>query len=132
MNRNIFKYQITNLVLVTNDHYNMISSLKTYSTDVYAYILTFFEQLRYLTIVPSFNNDYPPLSLSDIPSTTLLSTILTHLSINVSSFDDCFAILDGRFNQLSTFIVKIPYITNFSSIVHNSVSFQFTFLSSFN
>jgi hypothetical protein len=108
----------------------MITSLKTYTTNVYAHILTFFEQLKHLTIVASSSNDYPPLSLSDILSTTLFSTTLTHLSINISSFNDCFAILDGRFNQLSTFIVKIPYITDFSSIVQNTVSFQSTFLSS--
>jgi hypothetical protein len=101
----------------------MIASLKTYNSDVYAHILTFFEHLKHLTIIASSSHDYPPLSLSDIPSTTLFSTILTQLSVNVSSFDDCLAVLDGRFNQLSEFVVKIAYITDFSSIVQNTVSF---------
>jgi len=106
----------------------MITSLKTYTTDVYAHILTFFEHLECLTIVASSMNDYPPLSLCDVPSTTFSSSILTQLCINVSSFDDCLSLLDGRLKQLSTLIVRIPYITDCSSIVENTVSLHSTLI----
>jgi len=109
----------------------MITSLKTYTTNVYAHILMFFEHLKYLTIVTSSTNDYPPLSLCDVSSTTFSSSILTQLCINVSSFGDCLSLLDGRLKQLSTFIVKISYITDFSSIVQNTVSLQSALISFF-
>lgn len=119
----ILKYQITDLTLVNIDNYNTISSLKTYTTNVYAHLLTFFKYLNHLTIMnSSFNHNYPPLSLADIPSMMFHSSILKQLSITVSSFDDCFALLDGRLKQLSTLIVKIQYITQFSSSIQIPVS----------
>lgn len=100
----------------------MITSLKAYTTNVYAHMLAFFENLKHLSIVRSSTNDYPPLSLSDVSSTTFSSAILTQLCVNISNFDDCLSLLDGRLEQLSSLIVKIPYITSFSSIVQNTVS----------
>jgi hypothetical protein len=46
----------------------------------------------------------------------------------VPSFDDCLSLLDGRLKQLSTLIVRIPYITDFSSIVENTVSLHSTLI----
>ncbi len=106
----------------------MMTSLEAYTTNVYAYILTFFEHLKYLTIVASSMNDYPPLSLCGVSSTIFSSSTLIHLCINVSSFDDCLSLLDGRLKQLSTFIVKIPYITDFSTTVQNTVSLWSTLI----
>ena len=122
----VLKNQITDLILVNTDNYNTITSLKTYTTNVYAHLLTFFKYLNHLSIVnASSNHDYPPLSLTDVPSTTTFhSGILKQLSITVSSFDDCFALLDGRLKQLSTLIVKIQYITQFSSTIQVTVSRQ--------
>jgi hypothetical protein len=39
------------------------------------------------------------------------SSILTKLTINVNTFDDCLYLLDGRFNRLSTLIIDIEKIS---------------------
>jgi len=128
MFRHIFKHQIRKLIL-ENDDENCDSDnilLKDYTADVYAPILNFFENLNHLSIiVPSCSVDYLPLSICDFPSTTFSSSILRELCIDVDNFDDCLCSLDGRLNQLNTFIVRIDHIDNHSSIVHKIVSFYF-------
>jgi len=99
--------------------------LKDYTVNVYAPILTVFENLKHLSIIGSFMSDYPALSICDLPSTTFFSSILTKLCIYVYSFDDCLYLLDGRLKQLTTFIVQIYFIRNDSLIVHNNVSLCF-------
>jgi hypothetical protein len=94
-----------------------------YTTNVYAQILNFFENLNHLN-VQSFNVECPVLSLRGLPSTTFLSLTLTKLCIAVNYFEDCLCLLDGRLKQLSTFIVVIRYVEDHSSIVSNSVSIQ--------
>jgi len=118
----IFKQQITDLTLIYNDNDGIITSLKDYTTNVYAHILTFFKNLRNLSINGSSITAYPGLSLCDLPSTTFSSLILTKLCINVSTFDDCLYLLDGRLNQLNILIVRIYDINAPSLIVHNKVS----------
>jgi len=66
---------------------------------------------------------YPGLSLYDLPSTTFFSPILTHLHINVNTFDDCLYLLDGRLKQLITLSVTVYSVDNSLAIVHNIVSF---------
>jgi hypothetical protein len=65
----------------------------------------------------------PPLSLCDLPSTTFSSPILTHLHIDVKTFDDCLYLLDGRLRQLTTFLVTVYCMDTSAVIVHNMVSF---------
>ncbi|CAF3378951.1 unnamed protein product [Rotaria socialis] len=60
------------------------------------------------------------LSLRDLPSTTFYSSILTHLSIMVQTFDDCLYLLDGRLKQLTSFNVNVYSIDSFSTIVQNT------------
>ena len=67
---------------------------------------------------------YPALTLSDLPSTTFSSSILTQLCIDVSTLDDCLYLLDGRLKQLTTLIVRIHYVDDSSTIVHNMVGFN--------
>ncbi len=100
-------------------------SMPDYTINVYAYILIFFEHLKYLSIIESTMNGYPSLSLSDLPSTTFYSSTLTKLSIEVNNFEDCLCLLDGRLKQLNTFIVRINDIDDHSSIMHNLVSSYF-------
>ncbi|CAF1211017.1 unnamed protein product [Adineta steineri] len=61
----------------------------------------------------------PPLSLCYLPSTSFSSPILTHLNINVETFDDCFYLLDGRLRELTTLCVDVYHIDTFEEIVHN-------------
>ncbi|CAF1376257.1 unnamed protein product [Rotaria sordida] len=118
--RSIFQEQITNLTLINDDEDEIICSLKNYTTNVYNHILIFFKNLKELSIMgPSATSMYPGLSLCYLPSTTFSSPILTHLYINVKTFDDCLYLLDGRLRKLTTLCVNIYSINEYSRVVHN-------------
>ncbi|CAF4341517.1 unnamed protein product [Rotaria sp. Silwood2] len=117
--RHIFQQQITELILGNRDRNDMIGSSKKYTTNVYGHILKFFKNLKHLTIIETFNPSYPRLSLHKLPPTTFSSSTLTHLCINMYTLDDCLYLLDGRLKQLSSLIIGISYVDEFSSIVHN-------------
>ncbi|CAF0937291.1 unnamed protein product [Adineta steineri] len=68
---------------------------------------------------PTLGLCYPPLSLCCLPSTSFSSPILTHLNINVETFDDCLYLLDGRFRKLTTLSVNVYHMDRFSETVHN-------------
>ncbi|CAF1473202.1 unnamed protein product [Rotaria sordida] len=76
----------------------------------------------HLSIVSASINDYPPLSLYISPPLTFSSSTLTKLCINVHAFDDCLSLLDGRFKQLTTFIVQddLSTLKCFSLICYDS------------
>ncbi|CAM4778704.1 unnamed protein product [Rotaria magnacalcarata] len=119
--RHIFKHQITELILENCDQDIETILLGEYTENVYAPILAFFENLTHLSIVESSSiTEYPPLSICDLPSTTFFSSTLKKLCINVESINDCFHLLDGRLQQLTTLIVQIGFIDNDSPIVHNT------------
>ncbi|CAF2748567.1 unnamed protein product [Rotaria sp. Silwood2] len=113
LSRHIDKQQITDLVLVSNEN-NIEITQKEYTKNVYAIIFDFFKNLKHLSIVPSSINDYPPLSLYISPPLVFSSSTLTKLCININDFNDCLALLDGRFKQLNTFIVQIEYTYYYS------------------
>ncbi|CAF3091368.1 unnamed protein product [Rotaria sp. Silwood2] len=117
--RYIFQQQITELILGNRDRNSMIGSSKKYTTNVYGHILKFFKNLKYLSIIETFNPSYPCLSLHKLPPATFFSSTLTHLCINMFTLDDCLYLLDGRLKQLSTLIIGISYVGEFSSIIHN-------------
>ncbi|CAF4201921.1 unnamed protein product [Rotaria sp. Silwood2] len=122
--RRIFQRQITDLILVFESNFNEIS-VKHYTTDVYEYILKFFENLKHLSIIGSYPRFFPPLVLRNLPLATFSSSILNKLCIHVMSYADCFALLDGRLKQLTTLIVDILDIEYHSSNVYNMVSLHF-------
>ncbi|CAM4789020.1 unnamed protein product [Rotaria magnacalcarata] len=111
--RHICKQQITDLTLISNENNSEIT-LTDYTMNVYLIILSFFKNLKHLSILSSSIDGYPPLSLHNLPSTIFSSSTLTKLCINVNDFGDCLALLDGRLKQLTTFIVQIKYIENVS------------------
>ncbi|CAF1500552.1 unnamed protein product [Rotaria sordida] len=92
--RRIFQRQITDLILVFENDFNELS-VKHYTTDVYGYILKFFENLKHLSIIGSFPHFFPPLVLHFL------------------------ALLDGRLQQLTTLIVAIGDMAYHSSNVYN-------------
>ncbi|CAF3263848.1 unnamed protein product [Rotaria sp. Silwood2] len=103
----ICKQQITNLILIINEN-NIEIQKAAYTKNVYVVILAFFKNLKHLTIVESSSIDnYPRLSSYDLSPTTFSSSTLTKLCINVNSFDDVHALLDGRLKQLITLIVQV-------------------------
>ncbi|CAF1676145.1 unnamed protein product, partial [Rotaria sordida] len=84
--RCIFQRQITDLILVFENDFNEILE-KNYTTD-------------HLSIMGSFPRFFPPLVLRNLPSTTFFSSTLNKLYINLMTYDDCLALLDGRLKQL--------------------------------
>ncbi|CAF4161791.1 unnamed protein product [Rotaria sordida] len=118
--QDIFKHQITELILENSDQGRGAISLEEYTENIYARILTFFENLTHLSIVKSSSiSEYPPLSIWYLPS-TFSSSILTKLNINVRRIHDCFHLLDGRLKQLKILIVEVGYIDNNLQIIHNT------------
>ncbi|CAF5219189.1 unnamed protein product, partial [Rotaria magnacalcarata] len=62
--RSSFQEQITNLTLINDDKDEMIHSLENYTTNVYSHILTFFKNLKELSITGPYPiSMYPGLSL---------------------------------------------------------------------
>ncbi|CAF4156567.1 unnamed protein product [Rotaria sp. Silwood2] len=96
--RRILQRQITDLIIVFERDFNDIS-VKDYTTDVYGYILKFFENLKHLSIIGSYIQYYPPLVLRNLPLTTFFSSTLNKLCIRVRSFEDCLALLDDRLKK---------------------------------
>ncbi|CAF4018121.1 unnamed protein product, partial [Rotaria magnacalcarata] len=112
--RHIFQQQITDLILVNNSDMNILL-LKQYPEDMYEYILKFFENLKLLSVIGIF----PRLSLRNLPMTTCSSSTIYKLCVNVTCFEDCLALLDGRLKELTTFIVDIGSIDDDLLIVYN-------------
>jgi hypothetical protein len=69
----------------------------------------------------TFTNRLSMTSNSYISIKTCVSSILTKLTINVNTFDDCLYLLDGRFNHLSTLIIDIEKISISISDIDNMV-----------
>jgi hypothetical protein len=97
-----------------------------YTTDIYARILDFCQNLKHFNVVSSSGGTFPSLSLRGLSSTTFCSSTLTKLCITVYNLEDCLSLLDGRLKQLSTFIVVIANVEDHSSIVHNSLSLWYS------
>ncbi|CAF5104953.1 unnamed protein product, partial [Rotaria magnacalcarata] len=117
--RHIFKTQITKLDLFVKDREREVGSLKDYTKNVFARVLTCFENLNHLNVTGTMIPASPGLSISYLPSNTFSSSTLTYLCINVLYFTDCLCLLDGRLKHLSTFIVQIYCMDTDLSIVHN-------------
>ncbi|CAF1354120.1 unnamed protein product [Rotaria magnacalcarata] len=113
-----FKKQITNLTLVS-DYGGKVGTLDQ-TTNVFIKLLDFFENLNYLSCIGSSVTGNPVLSFVDLPLNTFVSSNLTKLCVTVDSFGDCLRLLDGRLNQLSTFIVIIINAKDYSSMEFNS------------
>ncbi|CAF2953724.1 unnamed protein product [Rotaria sp. Silwood2] len=116
--RHVFQRQITDLILVFKDDFNDIT-IKQHTTDIYGYILKFFENLKHLSIIRSFPYYYLPLKYRNRPLTTFFSSTLSKLSIHVLYYDDFLALVDGHFKQLTTLIVVITDMKYDSSNVYN-------------
>ncbi|CAF3506245.1 unnamed protein product [Rotaria socialis] len=76
---------------------------------LFPHILTTFTNLQYLSFGSS-SFWYQQLSFN-ISSPTIISSTLLELYVCLNTFIDCLYLLDGRFNQLCKFYVKIEFIT---------------------
>ncbi|CAM4791525.1 unnamed protein product [Rotaria magnacalcarata] len=75
--------------------------------------------MKHLSILSSSVDDYPALLLYNLPSMTVSSLILTKLCINENDFDDCLALVDGLLKQLTSVIVQLNHIHQWTSRSYN-------------
>jgi len=104
-----FRYQISELV-VTIDYEVPSLSMENLLIDIYHRIFVLLSNLKYLNLDVNKSYLFSKSLLSGLPSTTCVSSSISHLRIKLHNFDDCLCLLDGRVNQLHTFIVKLDYI----------------------
>ncbi|CAF2989699.1 unnamed protein product, partial [Rotaria sp. Silwood2] len=102
------KKQISALVIDTDGDGGQTATENVHRL-LFTHILTTFTNLQYLSFGPS-SFWYQQLSFN-ISSPTVISSILLKLCVCLDNFIDCLYLLDGRFNQLRTFYVKIEFIT---------------------
>ena len=62
-----------------------------------------------------------------LPLIKYSSSIIIELNVNVRTIDDCLRLLDGRFNQMKTFIVNVDSIEVSPLNIDNQVE-KFSFL----
>ncbi len=119
--QHIFKEQITDLILIINEEHDEIQTMD-YILNVYVRILSFFKNLKQLSVIQPVTGECPCLSLRDLPSDNFSSSTLVKLCISVYDFEDCISLLDDRLKQLSILIVNIDFMEDPSLMVHKSVS----------
>ncbi len=91
-------------------------------TTVCTQVFTVFTNLRYLNVCSLGHMDFPRLSFENkLP--TFFSSTLMELHINLMTLDDCFYLLDSRFNQLRVLYVNIGQILSPSVLISNKVSY---------
>ncbi|CAF4083013.1 unnamed protein product, partial [Rotaria magnacalcarata] len=116
--RHNFKKQIADLTLLGD--YSGDAETNDQTTNVFIKLLDFFENLNSLSGIGSFVTADPVLSFTGSPGTSFVSSTPTKLCMSVDGFGDCLCLLDGRLNQLSTFIVIIIHVKDYSSMEFHS------------
>ncbi|CAF1620641.1 unnamed protein product [Adineta ricciae] len=115
----LYQYFTDDLVLrdlakrVTNLNIDMkkpIEKLSKTLPKIFASIISLCKRLTNLNVCYMFPLGQCELFIYTIPREMNISSSLTTLKINVKTFIDCVYLLDGRFQCLSTFIVKVKEI----------------------
>ncbi|CAF3804906.1 unnamed protein product [Rotaria socialis] len=116
----IFKNQISRLVMTVYEYKEQSYKEKVIMT-LLTRIFTVFTNLTYLNLNKFTCIDIDRQNVST--PTTFSSSTLVELHINVARFGDCLYLLDGRFDQLRSFYLRISIISsdlmNPSSIIDN-------------
>ncbi|CAF1330049.1 unnamed protein product [Rotaria sordida] len=104
----VFEYQLSSLVIHTDEGQRTTSLFEDINIFLYTQILTMFKNLQYLNFSPFANPNNHQLTFN-LSSPNIFSSTLLHLHVIVDTFGDCLYLLDGRFNQLNTFDVTIYF-----------------------
>jgi len=89
--------------------------------NLFTYILTMFTNLRHFKFYQNLNNPTGFVLFNDRSS--MFSSTLVELHINMYLFSDCLYLLDGRFNQLRILFVNVFHIWPLRSTINNKVSY---------
>lgn len=106
----VYKNQISALVIDmmdTNEKWHYSNKAEGNAV-LFSKIIHTFPNIRILNLGP-WSISYQYLSFCESPP-TIISSSLLELYVNVYYFDDCLYLLDGRFNQLRLFHIKISMI----------------------
>lgn len=125
LDKNIFdslKKQIESFVIDITKNKNHIKPADHIIRHVFEQIFSIFTNLKYLKFTPSTMWDRPLFYNYSLP--TVYSSILLELHVYVKSFSDCLYLLDGRFDQLQTFHVRIFMIRPQPTTIINQVDDQ--------
>jgi len=123
----ILKKQIKRLETINEDRAREVGSLVEYTERVYVPLLNLFENIEYLNVI-GHSRGYVQFSLHHLPSNSFSCSNLTYLCIKVLDFVDCLCILDGRFNQLKTFIVVVSLMQIDSTTRYKAVCVYILFI----
>ncbi len=118
----MFKHQISHLIITINVD-RTAEHIPKVSTNVFTTIFIMFMNLIYFHFGWDINFLYSPKSFIDLPSSTWHSSNIVHLNVQVHNFNDCLCLLDGRLNQLHTFIVQVDQIYKTSMTINNMVKY---------
>jgi hypothetical protein len=117
----MFKNQILSFVIDIISNEKGIST-KNVAKFVFIQILTMFTNLQFLCFGPSFIYQQR-LSFFDNSFPIVFSSTLLELRVGLQTFRDCLYLLDGCFDQLRTFHVKISLIYGSNKPINNKVDF---------
>ena len=90
--------------------------------DAFQLILSLAERVTSFSFEQSVVTERGLLAPVHQPSSSVMYSSLTKLNVHIESFDECLAILDGRFESLSDCSIYIPSISNFSADLNHRVS----------
>ena len=115
--------QISHAVVTVVDK-NRSALLSDVAMDLYLPIFNLLKNVTHLDFVIKDDLKYRPLSLAGFPSTACFSSTIVYLSIKVMCIEDCLSLLDGRLNQLNTFIVEIHRISPSTNGLEDTVKLK--------
>jgi hypothetical protein len=116
---NLLRKQITHLNVDFRNE--KASELSEISSNIFLLILSLCQRLIHLNICRLFSYRNSSICISKLRQ----SSSLTKLKINVSTFDDCLYLLDGKLNHLSKLIINVNRIKYSLSNINNSVKVKF-------
>jgi hypothetical protein len=113
--------QISSLFIATATN-KTGKSMKDMKKNLFMNILTIFTNLLNLNFCLNLSTNFDEISFARFTPTFSSSTLM-ELHISVNNFCDCLLILDGRFNQLRTFYVKIHFIVPRPLQINDNVTY---------
>ncbi len=114
----LFKEQITHITIISR---RPVGS-RIFFTNACGSLFAACKKLIFFDSRRLCNSKCTELSFFHVPSNTCYSSQIRFLYVNVSLFDDCLCLLDGRLNQLSSLTIYIKSIERFSIITTNMVN----------
>ncbi len=115
-----FQRNISHLTLIINDDITNVDMMEQL-TNIYTRIFILFPNLTHFEFDLEDTCGLSPSPCYHSPSTSCYSSSIVYLRVQLDDLDDCLYLLDGRLNQLHTFIVEVEYMLSLTMIHNNTV-----------